>query len=366
MAAGWLTRPANGGRCSPHAWLERLPADIRTILRERAHATWGDRLVEYVSWLFPAGGEWMTERIRVYTRDAELLGITSDHVPSTPGTALLTRGETEAAAAMAALFPTEVEQVYLQHDLTAVAPGPLAPPVDARLRTMADVEGRALASTYRLSAGSLSRAMAAGQTEASIREFLSAIALTGIPQPLDYLLTEASARFGLVRVGSTSDGRSYVASSDTTLLRTLLVDQSIGTLGLSRSADRLESRFDHALVFWSLSEARYPVAAENAAGEIVTLARRQATPTGCCRGIRHDGRRHRAAAARQFGRPGCHRQGLARAPTRCRHQGQGRPHRDGADARRNRRELPARAGECRRRTPARPRPQERHRTHACR
>ncbi|MDP3209053.1 MAG: hypothetical protein Q8M65_07880, partial [Rhodoglobus sp.] len=50
-----------------HAWLERLPADIRTILRERAHATWGDRLVEYVSWLFPAGGDWMIERVRVYT-----------------------------------------------------------------------------------------------------------------------------------------------------------------------------------------------------------------------------------------------------------------------------------------------------------
>ncbi len=263
-----------------HAWLERLPADIRTILRERAHATWGDRLIEYVTWLFPAGGDWMAERIRVYTRDAELLGITADHVPSTPGTALLTRGETEAAEAMAQLFPPEVDQLYLQHDLTAVAPGPLAPPVDARLRTMADVEGRALASTYRISAGSLSRAMAAGQTEESIREFLGGIALAGIPQPLDYLLSEASTRFGLVRVGSTSDGRTYVASPDPTLLRTLLVDQSIGTLGLARTGDRLQSRFDLDVVFWALSEARYPVAAENAHGEIVTLTRRHAARSG--------------------------------------------------------------------------------------
>jgi hypothetical protein len=178
---------------------------------------------------------------------------------------------------MAALFPSEVAEVYLQHDLSIVSPGPLAPPIDARLRTMADVEGRALASTYRVSTASLSRAMAAGETESSIREFLGGIALTGIPQPLDYLLTEAASRYGLVRVGATPEGRAYVSSTDGTLLRTLVVDHSIGSLGLVRSGDRLESRYDRDLVFWALSEARYPVAAENAAGEIVTLARRQAS-----------------------------------------------------------------------------------------
>ena len=259
------------------AWLERLPVDIRTILRERAHAVWGERLEEYVAWLFPAGDDWMRDRVRVYTRDAELLGITADNVPSTPGAALLASGADAAATAMAALFPPEVAQVYLQHDLSIVSPGPLAPPIDARLRTMADVEGRALASTYRVSTASLSRAMAAGETESSIREFLGGIALTGIPQPLDYLLTEAASRYGLVRVGVTPEGRTYVSSTDGTLLRTLVVDHSIGSLGLVRSGDRLESRYDRDLVFWALSEARYPVAAENAAGEIVTLARRQAS-----------------------------------------------------------------------------------------
>jgi len=262
------------------AWLERLPADIRTILRERAHATWGERLEEFVSWLFPAGGDWMRDRVRVYTRDAELLGVTADQIPSTPGAALLARDATEAATAMAALFPTEVDKVYLQHDLTVVSPGPLAPPVDARLRTIADVEGRALASTYRVSVASLSRAMAAGETESSLREFLGQIALTGIPQPLDYLLSEAASRYGLVRVGTGDEGRTYVRSSDATLLRTILVDHSVGSLGLVRAGDRAESRFALDLVFWALSEARYPVAAENAAGDIITVARKQAGRPG--------------------------------------------------------------------------------------
>jgi hypothetical protein len=180
---------------------------------------------------------------------------------------------------MAALFPAEVSQVYLQHDLSVVSPGPLAPPVDARLRTMADVEGRALASTYRVSTASLSRAMAAGETESSMREFLREIALTGIPQPLDYLLTEASTRYGLVRVGVSPEGRTYISSPDVTLLRTLVVDHSVAALGLVRSGGRLESRFELDLVFWTLSEARYPVAAENASGEIIVLKRRQAPRT---------------------------------------------------------------------------------------
>lgn len=259
------------------AWLERLPLDIRTILAQRAGATWGEGLDEFVGWLFPAGGDWMRDRVTVYTRDAQLLGITADHVPSTPGTALLRDGAAAAARAMTALFPPEVEQVYLQHDLTVVSPGPLAPRLDARLRGMADVESRALASSYRVSAASLYRAMALGETAQSMREFLSGISLTGIPQPLEYLLAEATSRYGLVRVGPTDDGRSYVRSTDDTLLRTLLVDHTLAPLGLVRTGTRLTSRFDRELVFWSLAEARYPVAAEDPDGTVVLLRRRRAT-----------------------------------------------------------------------------------------
>jgi hypothetical protein len=259
------------------AWLERLPVDIRAILSRSAHATWGERLDDYAAWLYPAGGEWMTERVRVYTRDAELLGITAHNEPSTPGVALLASGAAAASTAMAALFPPEVDKVYLQPDLSVVSPGPLAPALDSRLRSMADVEARAIASTYRISTASLYRAMAAGESEATIREFLAGISITGIPQPLSYLIGEAASRYGLVRVGVVDGDRAYVRSPDDTLLRTLLVDHSLASLGLTRAGDRLLSRFDRDLVFWTLAEARYPVAAENADREVVVLTRKQAT-----------------------------------------------------------------------------------------
>jgi hypothetical protein len=142
---------------------------------------------------------------------------------------------------------------------------------------MADVEGRGLATTYRISTASLYRAMAGGETAETLRAFLAGVSLTGIPQPLDYLLTEAASRYGLVRVGALSNGGAYVTSSDDTLLRTINVDHGLTALGLTRVEGRLLSRFDRDLVFWSLAEARYPVAAENDAGEVVTISRRQAT-----------------------------------------------------------------------------------------
>jgi len=255
-------------------WLSRLPHDIRTLLASRAHSQWGDRLREYIDWLFPAGGEWMHDRVKVYTRDAELLGITAGHLPSGAGIALLS-GEANASTLMGALFPREVDKVYLQHDLSIVSPGPLSPALDARLRSMADVEGRALASSYRLSPASLAGALASGETGDSITEFLSELSLTGIPQPVAYLVSETAARHGLVRVGPLAEGGSYVATTDAAILRTLLVDHGLAALRLVRFGERLETRADLEQTFWMLQQARYPVTAENSAGELVVLPRRQ-------------------------------------------------------------------------------------------
>ena len=291
--ASWLNR-STGERWGElaTAWFARLPADIRTLLGERTHALWGQGLRGYIDWLYPAGGDWMDERIAEYTRDAELLGITANHAPTGPGSLLLASGVSgpaspanlvsdatgvsPATAAMTAMLPPEVEHVYLQHDLSIVAPGPLTPRVDSRLRAIADVESRALASSYRVSTSSVNRAMASGETEETMLEFLRSITLTGIPQPLAYLIAEASARYGQVRVGSLDGGRSYIRSDDALQIGTILVDQSLAPLSLERTEDgRAISRFGIDAVFWSVSDARYPVAAEDADGEIVALRRQR-------------------------------------------------------------------------------------------
>jgi hypothetical protein len=274
------------------AWLDRLPDELRTVLRQRAHAVWGDGLTEFVGWLFPAGGEWIRERLTSVAREAELLGLTGGSTPSTPGAALLVEGVEAASTSMATLFPPEVEQVYVQHDLSIIAPGPLVAHIDTRLRGFAEVEARGLASSYRVTAASLTRAFIAGETADGIREFLAAISLTGIPQPLDYLLNDTAARFGSLRVGALDPGAaepgsrefgmsSYVRSDDSAILRQAAVDQNLAPLGLITDGDhRLLARFDMVLVYWTLVDARYPVVAEDAAGAIVELRRERRVGAG--------------------------------------------------------------------------------------
>ncbi|MCU1543412.1 MAG: hypothetical protein JWM50_1277 [Microbacteriaceae bacterium] len=277
-AAPWmlLSTPAMWGRLAD-AWLADLPRDVRDLLADHTSDRWDDEFESLVSWLYPAGGEWMRERVSTRVREAELLGIIAGAAPSSAGMLLLNTGADAAAAAMARLLPREVEQVYLQHDLSIVSPGPLAPRLDARLRTMATVESHALASSYRVSLASVNRALSLGETAESISAFLGDISLTGIPQPLAYLIADASVRYGLVRVGSDNGVTSYVRSTDANLLGAILVDQALSALSLDRSDDgRLLSRYDERTVFWSLSEARYPVAAEDASGEIVPVSRQRA------------------------------------------------------------------------------------------
>lgn len=260
------------------AWRNALPHEVRATISKRPAATWGDPLRADVAEIYPAGGTWLAELLDKILRDGEALGIGTDDQLSTMGRLALDGDLHAAADVLDARLPDSVDRVYLQHDLSIVSPGPLEPTIDARLRLFADVEGRELAATYRVSAPSVNRALAAGETAESIIDFLRSISLTGIPQPLQYLVTETAARYGRVRVGSVGTdefpARSYVRSDDTGLLTTIAVDQSISSLGLQESGPhRLLSRFTPDVVLWTLSDARYPVAAEDSNGNIVHLHR---------------------------------------------------------------------------------------------
>ena len=283
-ASGWQhATTADRWRDLAAAWLGGLPSDLprdfRALLLARSRRPWGASLRAHIAWLHPAAVAETEERVDRHLREAEWLGVAAGGAPGSAGAALLESGPAEATAAMVAHFPAEVSQVYLQHDLTVISPGPLAPEVEARLRTMADLESRALASTFRFSAASIDRAVTAGESAASIHDFLAAVSLTGVPQPLDYLIADAVERHGRVRVRDSdgdTDGKALVRSDDATLLGTMAVDQSLSSLRLLRADERtLVSRFPRDVVFWALSDARYPVVAEDASGALVTPQRRR-------------------------------------------------------------------------------------------
>ncbi len=276
-AAAWLESPRlDRWRILAAAWRARLPEELRELLHQRAHAIWGDGLLDYLDWRYPAGRDWVRERVAIVLAGAEKLGIIGSQRPSTAGSALLGDGAEAAAAVLASHFPAEVDKVYLQHDLSIVAPGPLVPELDRRLRLVADIDARGLASSYRVTTASVTRALIAGETDDTLLEFLAGISLTGVPQPLEYLVRDTASHFGTLRVGpaDVAEVRSVIRSTDRARTHQLLVDPNLSPLALRELDDgRLASRFTPDIVYWSLHDARYPVVAEDAAGRIVTLRR---------------------------------------------------------------------------------------------
>ncbi|MFF2275294.1 helicase-associated domain-containing protein [Agromyces sp. NPDC058126] len=282
--AAWSLESARGRWLQlAEFWRARIPETLRRLVARRSDPLTATALRDDVRWLYPAGGSWLDDGLERLFGEAESLGLAVAGEPVEAGRLVLGGELDRAADLVAAHFPAQVDRVYLQHDLSIVAPGPLEPALDGRLRGVADVEGRDLASTYRVSAASVNRGLAAGETAESILEFLGGLSLTGIPQPLAYLVAEAAERFGAVRVSSAAESdapaRASIRSDDEQLIRTLAVDQSISSLALRQSGPhRLLSRFAPDVVFWALSDAKYPVAAEDAAGEIIRLQRHRLAP----------------------------------------------------------------------------------------
>jgi hypothetical protein len=131
------------------------------------------------------------------------------------------------------LFPQPIEEIIVQADLTAVAPGPLTHQVAHDLRLMAQQESRGPGGVFRFSADSLGEAFDAGWSSAQIFEWLSRHSTTGIPQPLGYLVDDVARRHGSVRIGTAT---SYVQLDDPADAAVLLGHPSASTYRLRELA----------------------------------------------------------------------------------------------------------------------------------
>ncbi|MGC5171569.1 helicase-associated domain-containing protein [Microbacterium sp. DT81.1] len=253
-------RTADGGWIDPAEWTDAYPLDDG----------WPER----------------AERLRM---SARLIGLLADDGSEPPWAVPVRTGEEPDPASLQALLPSEVERVYLQNDLTAIAPGPLAPALDVRLRTMAVRESHAQASTYRFTADSIAGALTEGESSESMRAFLTELSLTGLPQPLEYLIERTGERHGLVRVGTDAvSGRTRITSDDTGVLEMLAVDQALRPLGLLRESGGLLSRAPRDAVYWSLADARYPVVAVDHGDRPEALHRYRLAPSETDGAREHD------------------------------------------------------------------------------
>ena len=162
------------------------------------------QLTEAVVWRSPnlwgTGDPPPEELVQWTLEEAALLGLVAFNAPAPALTALANgdQGQLEALAATA--LGHDQEQIVLQSDLTAIALGPLDPDVAGKLAEMADRQPGSSVPIFRFSETSFRRGLDRGWTATAITRFLTEHALSGLPQPLSYLLADVDRRYGTVKV----------------------------------------------------------------------------------------------------------------------------------------------------------------------
>lgn len=268
--AAFVSRPVvERWRILVEAWLAELTCENLTSLLDLLGQDAAEQVVGFDEDADDTSALALPGNLAAQLASAAALGLVGRGALTLLGGLVLDTDLLAAVEVLARHRPEEISKVYLQPDQTILAPGPLAGELDRRLRVVADLERRALASEYRLTPASITRALNEGMTEAEIRDFLAEVSLTGIPQPVDYLLSNTAASHGRVRVleyDRTIGQSTRITTENPELRDALEVDTALGTLGLRRLGEDLVSRVAPQVVLAALLEAHYPAVLEGSDG----------------------------------------------------------------------------------------------------
>lgn len=264
----WLHLPlAERWLAVTRAWSQNLGHDLHWILSSESN--WGSELHSWIDVQYPLGHDWLDASLADRLSDAELLGLSSAGIVTSTGRAVLAGDWKAVTSAINAVVPPFAEHVFVQHDFTVVAPGPLKPADDVFMRQLCVVESRGLATTFRITAQGTNHLLAQGTSAAQILEHLTSLAANDIPQAVSYFITDLGERFGTIRVRDVN-GTTVVKASDLLVLRTIAADHSLNALGLRPvSESSLQTAISAGIVLNALLDAKYPALLEDASGKIV-------------------------------------------------------------------------------------------------
>ncbi len=203
---------------------------------------------------------------------ASLIGLSANGWMSSWAPKVLKSEYSAASNQAAATLPQPQDKLICQADLTLIAPGPLPTDIEITLRRFADTEQIGMASTYRLSALSISHGLETGLALSEIRELLVRLSGNSIPQPIEYLLNEAEARFGRLKViGGELNERTIVQSTDKVLLAEILNDTKLKPFALSQLEDgQLASRFEPEVLYFGLREIGFVAIRVDSDGKVIS------------------------------------------------------------------------------------------------
>lgn len=190
-------------------------------------------VLQRAEWAQPRMSRRFSSLVRGILEEATLLGLMGSGALTQLGSAVADAQPEQAMTILGEHLPAAVNHILLQADLTAVAPGYLAPELSETLLLMADAEGQGPASIYRFSATTIRRALDAGQDAESLLAFLTEHSATEVPQPLAYLVQDTASRHGRLRVGTSA---SFIQSDDEAAITDLLREARTSALNLARIA----------------------------------------------------------------------------------------------------------------------------------
>ena len=221
---------------------------------------------------YPFADGAVNSRISKLAHLAELIGISASGWLSTWAKDILTSDIARATELAKTRLPATQRQLICQADLSLVAPGPLPTDVEIELRKFAETEQIGMASTYRLSALSISHGLETGLTESDIRSLLIALSGKTLPQPIDYLIREGAQRFGRLTVAENGELlRSAIRSSDPILLQEIFNQTKLKPFALRQLEDgSLASRFEPEVVYFGLRELGFTAIRIDANGAVVS------------------------------------------------------------------------------------------------
>jgi hypothetical protein len=230
-----------------------------------------ETLASTLAWRAPRRGGRMRDELVGWTlAEATLLGVVALGGLPAHGRALLeTADNGPAIEALRAALPEPVDQVLLQADLTAIAPGRLRADVAEELALVADVESSGSAVVYRITEASIRRALDTGRPAAELHAMFAKTSATPVPQGLSYLIDDVARRHGRLRGGST---RSFLRADDPLLLAEVLAHPAADAFELRQIAPTvLVSELSLADLLAALRGAGFAPGAEAGDGSLLDL-----------------------------------------------------------------------------------------------
>jgi hypothetical protein len=261
----WLTSTAEQRwQLIANTWISLLG---ETATLELSKAT---NLKDAFQETFPLARDGVLSHITRLISLADLIGLSSSNQMSSWFNPLLEGNSTKAVSLLVENLPATQNRIIVQADLTIISVGPLPTDKELQLRRFVETERIGVASSYRINTLSVTYGLETGLSEQDIRSLLMELSGVALPQPVDYLIREASTRFGRLVLRESPTG-TLIQSSEQILLTQILNDSTLKTLSITKSSETtLESRFEVEIVYYLLRESKYAAIRKDIKDQVIS------------------------------------------------------------------------------------------------